>query len=113
VISRKSHEFCYDCSHQSRPGHGLFFQQRLHRGRGRNNFATQYAKGPAASNALTNFSLVWPGDSVYDLNPPRWGDYSGAGVDPGDTSVWIAGEYATSFPFFGALWGTAITEVTP
>jgi hypothetical protein len=67
----------------------------------------------AASNALTNFSLVWPGDSVYDLNPPRWGDYSGAGVDPGDTSVWIAGEYATSFPFFGALWGTAITEVTP
>jgi hypothetical protein len=65
------------------------------------------------TNALTNFSLVWPGDSAYAVNPPRWGDYSGAGADPSDTAVWIAGEYATSFPILGPLWGTAMVEVTP
>jgi len=66
----------------------------------------------ASADTLTNFSLAWAGDSAYDVNPPRWGDYSGAGADPGDGSVWIAGEYSTSW-LFGPLWGTAITQVTP
>ena len=65
------------------------------------------------NNSLTNFSMVWAGDTAYAVSPPRWGDYSGAGVDPGDTAVWVAGEYGTSFSFFGPIWGTAITKVTP
>jgi len=39
----------------------------------------------------------------------RWGDYSGAAVDPSDpTKVWVAGEYSAA-P--SGNWGTALAEV--
>lgn len=44
-------------------------------------------------------------------NPPRWGDYSGAGIDPADeTSVWVAAEYTTSGA--NVNWGTSIAKAT-
>ena len=48
------------------------------------------------------------GAGVYSGN--RWGDYSGAALDPTDpTHVWLAAEYA---PVSGGDWGTAIGELT-
>jgi hypothetical protein len=67
-----------------------------------------------SANTLTSFSTIWAGQAPYTASPPRWGDYSGAGVDPSDSSVWVAGEYAaTPDIFFGSIWGTAIARVQP
>jgi Bacterial Ig-like domain (group 3) len=42
----------------------------------------------------------------------RWGDYSGAAVDPSDpTHVWVAAEYAPASSS-GDDWGTAVAELT-
>ncbi|HYM14148.1 MAG TPA: right-handed parallel beta-helix repeat-containing protein, partial [Dehalococcoidia bacterium] len=42
--------------------------------------------------------------------PYRWGDYSGASIDPNDgNSVWLAGEYALNSGI--APWGTFIAQV--
>jgi len=49
--------------------------------------------------------------SVDAFSPPRWGDYSGAGVDPDDASVWLGAEYATQFSICGSIGGTAIARV--
>jgi hypothetical protein len=80
-----------------------------------NTFASVYAGRRLAtdpSNNLTGFSLIQAGVAAYTTSPPRWGDYSGAGVDPDDTTVWIAGEYvATVDIFFGPIWGTWIASV--
>jgi hypothetical protein len=59
--------------------------------------------------------LVKLGLAAYDpssLNPPRWGDYSGAAADPfdGGASVWVAGEYMRSDG--GSDWGTWIARVS-
>src|SRR5262249_1201963 len=79
------------------------------------SYASAYAGLQLAgtSNALTNFSLTRSGHSPYTISPPRWGDYSGAGVDPSDASVWLAAEYATSIPILGSYWGTAIANAQP
>ncbi len=42
----------------------------------------------------------------------RWGDYSGAAVDPADGSIWAAGEYASNDSAGNAIWGTLISQVT-
>jgi hypothetical protein len=68
-------------------------------------YATMQLSGETA-NTLGYYGLVHAGDAAYSVNPPRWGDYSGAGIDPDDTTVWVAGEYATTCPFFGSCWGT-------
>ena len=79
------------------------------------SYASAYAGSQlfGNSNVLTNFSLFRAGDSPYTVSPPRWGDYSGAGTDPSDTSVWLGAEYATQFPLFGSIWGTAIAQAQP
>jgi hypothetical protein len=74
----------------------------------------QKASIPNSANTLTAFSMIWAGQAAYSASPPRWGDYSGAGVDPSDNSVWVAGEYAdTPDIFFGPVWSTAIARVQP
>jgi len=65
------------------------------------------------TNVLTNLSVTRPGDYPYTVSPPRWGDYSGAAVDPDGASVWLGAEYATQFSIFGSIWGTAIAHVSP
>jgi hypothetical protein len=79
------------------------------------SYASAYAGMQLAgsSNVLTNLSVFRAGDSSYTISPPRWGDYSGAGVDPSDASVWLGAEYATSIPFLGSFWGTAIAHAQP
>jgi hypothetical protein len=57
--------------------------------------------------------LIKAGETNY-LSPsrsnPRWGDYSGASIDPADLSkVWVGGEYAASAS--RPNWGTWIAEV--
>ena len=70
--------------------------------------------------AINNFS----GDSTYQCTfcfdnngnlRPRWGDYSGAGQDPNDSStIWLAGEFgATSSLGQGSNgWSTGIAALT-
>jgi hypothetical protein len=79
------------------------------------SYASAYAGMQSAGNTnlLTNLSVFRAGDSPYTISPPRWGDYSGAGVDPGDASVWLGAEYSTSIPFLGSYWGTAIAHAQP
>jgi hypothetical protein len=62
-------------------------------------------------NQLSSLSIVHGGDTPYTISPPRWGDYSGVGVDPNDSTMWIAGEYATTCFLFGSCWGTWVASV--
>ena len=53
------------------------------------------------------------GNAAYTQSA-RWGDYSGAGVDPyDDATVWLGGEYSTTCAIFGSCWGTRIAAVHP
>jgi hypothetical protein len=63
-----------------------------------------------AKNTLGTPVLFEAGSKAYSSNGTRWGDYSGAGVDPADqTSVWVAAEYTTSTTI-GLNWGTWIAK---
>jgi hypothetical protein len=64
---------------------------------------------------------LWPGSGTYacsfcgagdgGASGNRWGDYSGAAIDPANPDdVWVAGEYATETG--GDNWGTAIGQLT-
>ena len=79
------------------------------------SFASAYAGAQSAGNinVLTNLSVTRAGDASYTISPTRWGDYSGAGVDPSDLSVWLGAEYGTAIPILGSFWGTEITEAKP
>ncbi len=74
-------------------------------------FASVYASGRLTtdpSNTLRNPVLIKAGEAAYGAD--RWGDYSGAAVDPSDpTKVWVAGEYARVEG--GSEWGTWIAEI--
>lgn len=79
------------------------------------SYASAYAgmQSFGSANVLTNLSVIRAGDYPYTISPPRWGDYSGAGVDPSGTSVWLGAEYATQFTILGSMWGTAIAQAQP
>jgi hypothetical protein len=82
------------------------------------SYASAYAGMQASGtpNELTNLSVTRAGDFSYTISPPRWGDYSGAAVDPIDGSVWLGAEYATGVNVLGLSdpwWGTAIAHVSP
>lgn len=59
--------------------------------------------------------LVHAGQYAY-TQASRWGDYSGASVDPSDDSTfWLGAEYATAVPCFNgqcSAWGTWISTAT-
>lgn len=71
-----------------------------------------YASGQKTTEPLNSFEepvSLWAGDTPYTITPNRWGDYSGASIDPMDpTTIWLGGEYATGDLFFGSYWGTWI-----
>lgn len=81
--------------------------------------ATEYAgirfTGKAAGDTLWEGSQsLKAGEGPYEardgVGRNRWGDYSGAGLDPTGTSprhVWIYSEYATP----GSLWSTWVGEI--
>jgi Abnormal spindle-like microcephaly-assoc'd, ASPM-SPD-2-Hydin len=61
-----------------------------------------------APDTLGTPMLLQSGGMPYD--GIRWGDYSGAGVDPADqTQVWVAAEYATKATLV-VNWGTTIAD---
>jgi hypothetical protein len=66
-------------------------------------------------NTIGTPVLFQAGAKSYISNDPngppfRWGDYSGAGVDPNDqTAIWVAAEYATAATV-GLNWGTSIAN---
>ncbi len=77
----------------------------------KSEFASVYASGRLttdASNTLRAPVRIKAGEAAYGAD--RWGDYSGAAVDPSDqTKVWVAGEYARVEG--GSEWGTWIAEI--
>ena len=79
------------------------------------SYASAYAGEQFAgnTNVLTNLSVTHAGDTPYTISPTRWGDYSGAGVDPSEASVWLGAEYGTGNPILGPFWGTVISEAKP
>ncbi len=44
--------------------------------------------------------------------PCRWGDYSGAAVDPNGKDMWLAGEWAASSAGVNNNWGTYVSRLT-
>ncbi len=74
-------------------------------------FASVYASGQLTtdtSNTLRDPVLIKAGETAYGAD--RWGDYSGAAIDPSDPAkVWVAGEYARVEG--GSEWGTWIAEI--
>jgi hypothetical protein len=44
--------------------------------------------------------------------PCRWGDYSGAAVDPNGKDMWLAGEWAAGNAGINNNWGTYVSRVT-
>jgi hypothetical protein len=61
--------------------------------------ASEYPSAAAASrapndalNTLSHFEILKAGQTSY--SGQRWGDYSGAAVDPSSGSVWVGAEYA-------------------
>lgn len=73
---------------------------------------------PAGTTSLSGTVLQAGGGTYYwqtgctmsGFTGCRWGDYSGAAIDPSNPKdVWLASEYA---PSNGANWGTSIAEVT-
>jgi Abnormal spindle-like microcephaly-assoc'd, ASPM-SPD-2-Hydin len=74
-------------------------------------FASAFVDGRLAGDTVNTLGtpvLFQAGTKAY--NGTRWGDYSGAGVDPNDqTAIWVAAEYATGATT-GLNWGTWIAE---
>jgi hypothetical protein len=76
-------------------------------------FPSLYFASRLQSDPLDSMSYpveIESGKTNYVSGHHRWGDYSGASIDPSDGSkVWVAGEYATTAS--GTNWGTWIAEV--
>ncbi len=60
-------------------------------------------------NTFQSPVLVKIGETAYTISPPRWGDYSGASLDPTSPNiVWLAAEDAQSVSGGGNQWATWI-----
>jgi len=74
-------------------------------------FASTFVDGRLAGDPIDTLGtpvLFQAGAAGYTGS--RWGDYSGAGVDPSDqTAIWVAAEYATNAST-GPNWGTEIAQ---
>jgi hypothetical protein len=76
-------------------------------------YAGVYASGQKTSEPINSFQvpkLLKAGEHAYTPFASRWGDYSGAALDPSSPStVWVAGEYV--YITGGSEWGTFIAPV--
>ena len=76
-------------------------------------FAGVYASGQRYNAGANTFQSPVPlkgGENSYTPFASRWGDYSGASIDPSDLStVWVAGEYVRTEG--SSEWGTWIAPV--
>ena len=73
-----------------------------------------------SSSGWDPWAVLAAGTGKYETTQPpcggghnRWGDYSGAAVDPTDpTDVWVAAEYSAASGTNTCLWGTVIARLT-
>jgi hypothetical protein len=66
-----------------------------------------------AANTLEPPVLLKSGSGAY-TESARWGDYSGASIDPSNSTLWLGGEYPTSCGvLIRSCWGTWIANVAP
>jgi hypothetical protein len=78
-------------------------------------YAGVYASGQRPADGANTFQSpvqIKSGENSYHPFASRWGDYSGAAIDPSDstqTTVWVAGEYARIEG--GSEWGTWIAPL--
>lgn len=76
-------------------------------------YAGVWASGQKTSDGANTFRtpvVLQPGQNSYKPFANRWGDYSGAALDPSNSAVvWVAGEYARIQG--GSEWGTSISAV--
>ena len=75
-------------------------------------YASVYASGQKTTepNSFQAPVLTQAGENAYTPFANRWGDYSGAAIDPTNQAVvWVAGEYARIEG--GSEWGTWIAPV--
>ncbi len=76
-------------------------------------YAGVYASGQRptdGTNTFQNPKQIKDGEHSYNPFASRWGDYSGASIDPSNQAiVWIAGEYARIEG--GSEWGTWLAPV--
>jgi hypothetical protein len=68
------------------------------------------AQPVGATSTFQTPALIHGGENAYTPFANRWGDYSGAALDPSDsTKVWVAGEYVDALG--GSEWGTWVAPV--
>jgi hypothetical protein len=76
-------------------------------------WAGVYASGQRPADGFNTFqipTLIHLGENAYTPFANRWGDYSGASIDPSNAgTVWVAGEYARIEG--GSQWGTWIAPL--
>ena len=75
-------------------------------------YASVYASGQKTTepNSFQAPVLIQAGENAYTPFANRWGDYSGAAIDPTNQAVvWVAGEYARIEG--GSEWGTWMAPV--
>ena len=76
-------------------------------------YAGVYASGQRPADGSNTFQIPMPihlGENAYTPFANRWGDYSGASIDPSDSgTIWVAGEYARVEG--GSEWGTWLAPV--
>jgi uncharacterized repeat protein (TIGR01451 family) len=77
-------------------------------------YAGVYASGQKTTDVVNSFQSppfqLKNGENSYTPFANRWGDYSGAALDPASPStVWVAGEYV--YISGGSEWGTYIAPV--
>jgi len=72
----------------------------------------RYTKKEPSASLFEPSTLIKEGEGPYVLldgsDRNRWGDYSGAYMDPDRMTIWLCGEYAES----GNMWGTWIAQVS-
>jgi len=76
-------------------------------------WAGVYASGQRLADGPSTFQVpatIKLGEHAYNPFANRWGDYSGASIDPSNpATIWVAGEYAQSAG--GSEWGTWIAPL--
>ncbi len=76
-------------------------------------YAGVFASGQRTTDGANTFQtpvLIKAGENSYTPFANRWGDYSGAAIDPStQATVWVAGEYARIEG--GSEWGTWLAPV--
>jgi hypothetical protein len=74
-----------------------------------------YAVMPSGGSAFGPITVGAAGNTDYDPDSTRWGDYSWATLNPAGTSVWMATEYVpppgSQTTNRAANWGTRVMEV--